>query len=66
MEEKKTKKKWGKWVLLAFVLYCVIGGAMGMRMAEQMMGGPAGGRFCPRCRKMVQSAFCPDCGTQTV
>lgn len=28
MEEKKTKKKWGKWVLLAFVLYCVIGGAM--------------------------------------
>ncbi|MCI9470667.1 MAG: hypothetical protein HFH56_05550 [Lachnospiraceae bacterium] len=40
--------------------------AMGMRMADQMMGGPAGGRFCPRCRKMVQSAFCPDCGTQTV
>ncbi len=26
--EKKAKKKWGKWVLLAFVLYCVIGGAM--------------------------------------
>lgn len=28
METKKGKKKWGKWVLLAFVLYCVIGGAM--------------------------------------
>lgn len=40
--------------------------ALGMRMADQMMGQPAGGRFCPRCRKMVQSAFCPDCGTQTV
>lgn len=40
--------------------------ALGMRMADQAMGQPAGGRFCPRCRKMVQSAFCPDCGTQTM
>lgn len=28
MEEKKAKKKWGKWVLLAFVLFGLIGGAM--------------------------------------
>ncbi len=27
---------------------------------------PAGDRFCPTCRKMVQGKFCPDCGTQTV
>ena len=27
---------------------------------------PAGDRFCPHCRKMVSSKFCPDCGTQTV
>lgn len=26
MEEKKAKKKWGKWVLLAFVLCALIGG----------------------------------------
>lgn len=26
MEEKKQKKKWGKWVLLAFVLCALIGG----------------------------------------
>lgn len=30
-------------------------------------GAPAAGdRFCPKCRKMVASNFCPDCGTQTV
>lgn len=52
--------------------------AMGMEMAKQMtgaMGGnthqtpqaPTGGdRFCPKCRKMVSSKFCPDCGTETV
>ncbi|MDR2734203.1 MAG: SPFH domain-containing protein [Spirochaetota bacterium] len=49
--------------------------AMGMQMANKMMNGaqsasaPAGqtdGKFCPQCRKMVASNFCPDCGTQTV
>ena len=28
--------------------------------------GPQEGKFCPKCRKMVTSNFCPDCGTQTV
>ena len=27
---------------------------------------PAGDKFCPTCRKMVATKFCPDCGTQTV
>ena len=27
---------------------------------------PVGDKFCPKCRKMVVSNFCPDCGTQTV
>lgn len=53
--------------------------AMGAAMAQQMMGAmggtaapaapaaaPAGDRFCPTCRKMVSSKFCPDCGTPTV
>ncbi len=56
--------------------------AMGMQLAQNMMGGmtpgaahatpapaqqaPAGDRFCPNCRKMVNGKFCPDCGTQTV
>ncbi|MDL2253136.1 SPFH domain-containing protein [Ruminococcaceae bacterium OttesenSCG-928-I18] len=26
----------------------------------------ADGKFCPKCRKMVSSDFCPECGTQTV
>lgn len=26
----------------------------------------AGDRFCPACRKMVASKFCPDCGSPTV
>jgi len=26
----------------------------------------AGEKFCPKCRKMVTSNFCPDCGSQTV
>ena len=50
--------------------------AMGNQLAQQMNGAinnnqqpqqqPAGDRFCPHCRKMVASKFCPDCGTQTV
>lgn len=52
--------------------------AMGNQLAQQMNGAfnnnqqpqpqqqPAGDRFCPQCRKMVSSKFCPDCGTQTV
>jgi membrane protease subunit (stomatin/prohibitin family) len=55
--------------------------AMGMQMGRQMMGSmmqsmqsptrqqplaAAGDRFCPKCRKMVASNFCPDCGAQTV
>ncbi|MEF9970817.1 MAG: SPFH domain-containing protein [Oscillospiraceae bacterium] len=50
--------------------------AMGAQLAQQMMGAitpqpaataPASGdRFCPKCRKMVASKFCPDCGTETV
>ncbi len=53
---------------------------MGAQMAQQMMGAmqqpqqqqqqqqtaPAGEFFCAKCRKMVSSKFCPDCGTQTV
>lgn len=27
---------------------------------------PADAKFCPTCRKMVATNFCPDCGTQTV
>ncbi|MDL2263769.1 SPFH domain-containing protein [Synergistaceae bacterium OttesenSCG-928-I11] len=27
---------------------------------------PAGDKFCPTCRKMVATKFCPDCGTPTV
>ena len=27
---------------------------------------PEGDRFCPKCRKMTQGKFCPDCGTETV
>lgn len=27
MEEKKPKKKWGKWVFLALILFTLIGGA---------------------------------------
>ena len=26
----------------------------------------AGDKFCPNCRKMVSSGFCPDCGSPTV
>jgi membrane protease subunit (stomatin/prohibitin family) len=26
----------------------------------------AGDKFCPTCRKMVATNFCPDCGAQTV
>lgn len=56
--------------------------AMGAAMAQQMMGAmggaaqagavpppatpAAGDRFCPSCRKMVSSKFCPDCGASTV
>ncbi len=53
---------------------------MGAQMAQQMAGAmgtapsqPAaaqaaatGDQFCPKCRKMVASKFCPDCGTPTV
>ena len=34
--------------------------------AQPAEAAPAGDRFCPTCRKMVSSKFCPDCGTQTV
>ncbi len=47
--------------------------AMGMKMAEQMMENldskkseGTGDRFCTKCRKMVSSKYCPDCGTETV
>jgi len=51
--------------------------AMGAQMAQQMMPNadnaqPAAtesasdARFCPTCRKMVPTKFCPDCGAQTV
>jgi membrane protease subunit (stomatin/prohibitin family) len=51
--------------------------AMGFQLANQMTGAQAAGaqaaaqsaggdKFCPKCRKMVASNFCPDCGTQTV
>ncbi|MDR1378048.1 MAG: SPFH domain-containing protein [Synergistaceae bacterium] len=55
--------------------------AMGMQMGQQMsqqamnhmrppmqqqQPTPTGDKFCPKCRKMVTSNFCPDCGTQTV
>ncbi|GHS94803.1 hypothetical protein AGMMS50276_08340 [Synergistales bacterium] len=45
---------------------------MGLQMGQQMMSAmqqPAassGDRFCPTCRKMVSTKFCPDCGAQTV
>ena len=34
--------------------------------AVQQQAAPTGGRFCPKCRKMVDGKFCPDCGTETV
>lgn len=47
-----------------------------MKMAQQMMDSftisssqhttQEGNRFCTKCRKMVSSKFCPDCGTETV
>jgi membrane protease subunit (stomatin/prohibitin family) len=33
---------------------------------SQQTQTPQGDRFCPKCRKMVSSKFCPDCGTETV
>lgn len=34
--------------------------------AEAGQPAAAEERFCPNCRKMVKSNFCPDCGTKTV
>lgn len=34
--------------------------------AQPAPAAPAGDRFCPKCRKMVNGKFCPDCGTETV
>ena len=38
------------------------------QMAQPVQQAPAaqGDRFCPNCRKMFASNFCPECGTQTV
>jgi membrane protease subunit (stomatin/prohibitin family) len=37
------------------------------QMQQPQQAAPAAGdRFCPACRKMVASKFCPDCGTPTV
>jgi len=41
----------------------------GQQQAAQQVPAQAGaqdGKFCPKCRKMVASNFCPDCGSQTV
>lgn len=52
-----------------------MGGAMGgaaqqpaqqQPVQQQAAQQPAGDRFCPKCRKMVSSKFCPDCGSETV
>jgi membrane protease subunit (stomatin/prohibitin family) len=44
-----------------------MGMQMGQQMSRQMMDGmQTKDKFCPKCRKMVASNFCPDCGTQTV
>ncbi|MEG1932722.1 MAG: hypothetical protein RR075_06395, partial [Pygmaiobacter sp.] len=53
--------------------------AIGAQVAQQVTGtapsapaaptAPAaqtGSQFCPKCRKMVNGNFCPDCGTKTV
>ena len=54
--------------------------AMGMQMAQQMASNmnnnnqqaaaqqpdTANARFCTKCRKMMSSKFCPDCGSETV
>jgi membrane protease subunit (stomatin/prohibitin family) len=32
----------------------------------QQQAAPQDGKFCPKCRKMIASNFCPDCGSQTV
>ncbi len=54
---------------------------MGLQMGQQMMNAmnqnqqaqqtpaqqtPKDGRFCPKCRIMVGTNFCPNCGTETV
>lgn len=41
-------------------------GAQAAPAAPPAPAVPAGDRFCPSCRKMVSSKFCPDCGTPTV
>lgn len=59
--------------------FATIGAQMqiGARLAEAMaapqaapsQAAPSQGaepRFCTKCRKMVNSKFCPDCGTETV
>ena len=38
----------------------------GKPVAPESQPAAQGDRFCPRCRKMVNGKFCPDCGTQTV
>ncbi|MDR2528755.1 MAG: SPFH domain-containing protein [Synergistaceae bacterium] len=51
------------------VAQMAMGMQMGQQVSRQMMDGmrpAAGDKFCPRCRKMVASNFCPDCGTQAV
>jgi membrane protease subunit (stomatin/prohibitin family) len=56
------------------VAQMAMGLQMGQQMSQRITGGvrqqqpptAAGDRFCPKCRKMVASNFCPDCGTQTV
>ena len=34
--------------------------------SQQAQTESAGSMFCPKCRKMTNGKFCPDCGTQTV
>jgi len=46
-----------------------LGAQLAAQMADAMKGGSnasSADRFCPKCRKMVASKFCPDCGTETV
>ncbi len=44
-----------------------IGAQLAGMMSEAMKPkAPAGDRFCPKCRKMTNGKYCPDCGTETV
>lgn len=57
MEEKKPKKKWGKWVLLAFVLCALIGGVQ-----EALTGSVSSAEDA---EKVLEEIFPPEDGYHT-